>query len=235
MPVPSWALRLRPSPVPVCRVRAAAARGRADADDGPGPRARGRALLLGLAAGLVWPRSFPGRFGCGPSPCPCAAAAARGRADAPAPGPGGGPCWQPGQGSRIQDPGRSRRCRLPGRRFWPGYAAGLVRSNGPEGSLSRIPVAWLRGPFARPRLRLRIGRRCYQVKVCIMRDAADAWPEHTFDNATALHVLGKSVEVFDGTGRMWRTVWDPFDGEIQVNIERAVPSPVPQDRPSPLS
>ena len=45
MPVPSWALRLRPSPVPVCRVRAAAARGRADADDGPGPRARGRPLL----------------------------------------------------------------------------------------------------------------------------------------------------------------------------------------------
>ena len=45
MPVPSWALRLRPAPVPVCRVRAAAARGRADADDGPGPRARGRALL----------------------------------------------------------------------------------------------------------------------------------------------------------------------------------------------
>ena len=73
------------------------------------------------------------------------------------------------------------------------------------------------------------------MKVCIMRDAADAWPEHTFDNATALHVLGKSVEVFDGTGRMWRTVWDPFDGEIQVNIERAAPAPVAQDRPCPLS
>lgn len=100
MPVPSWALRLRPSPVPVCRVRAAAARGRADADDGPGPRPRGRALLLGLAAGLVWPWSFPGRFGCGP---PRVRARRLRREDAPTP-PRPAP-WAGLAGGLVKDPG----------------------------------------------------------------------------------------------------------------------------------
>lgn len=78
------------------------------------------------------------------APCPCAAAAARGRADAPALVPVGGPCWLPGQGSRIPGPGCCRCCRLPGRRSGPGCTAGLVRSNGP-----RVPYLRSTGLAAR--------------------------------------------------------------------------------------
>lgn len=230
--VPSWALRLRPSPVPVCRVRAAAAHTR---------RRRRRPRPPGPWAGLA------ARPGCGPGPGFSLGASAavrpvsvRGGCGArtrrrPRARPRGRPllaAW-----SLIQDPGSGVLPLLP--LTWSPVLAWLRGGPGPverSAGFFICPSWALAARTVRPVQALTpYERRFFQVKVCIMRDVADAWPEHTFDNATALHVLGKSVEVFDGSGRMWRSVWDPFDGEIQVNIERAVPGQIPPARPDALS